>query len=253
MIKKIFIFVFILSLFVLPAFVSAESVNFNSNSYTNYSEEQLVSLIAKLQKQLEEVRKSAVACAISSKDLSIGDGFEDDLRSDVKSLQGFLVEKGFLPKGQDGFFGKKTKAALIAFQAANGLTQTGELNAETRNKIKSMTCRKSYSVDTGKVSDKEKSKEDYSKVKSISLSGNGSVVKWSADGYSKNGFKIVWSKNTNPTYPNREGDKYIYLTESNAVTTSLDAFNGSGTYYVRVCEYLGGSCGVYSNQIQVSL
>lgn len=253
MLKKIFIFVFIISVFVLPAFVSAESVNFNSNSYTNYSEEQLVSLIAKLQKQLEEVRKSSVACVVSSRDLSVGDGFEDDLRSDVKSLQGFLYEKGFLSKKQDGLFGKNTKAALIAFQAANNLVQTGELNSETRNKIKSMTCRKSYSVDSSKINKKENSDDNYSKVKSISLSANGSAVKWSADGYSKNGFKIVWSKNSNPTYPTREGDKYIYLSESNANTTNLDAFSGSGTYYVKVCEYLGGSCGVYSNQIQVSL
>lgn len=253
MLKKISIFVFILSLFVLPAFVSAESVNFNSNSYTNYSEEQLVSLIAKLQKQLEEVRKNAVACTVSSRDLSIGDGFEDDLRSEVKSLQGFLYEKGFLSSKQDGLFGKNTKKALIAFQAANNLAQTGELNTETRNKIKSMTCRKSYSVEAGKKNNKEKNDDDSSKVKSISLSGNGSTVKWSTDGYSKNGFKVVWSKNSNPTYPTREEDKYIYLSESNATTTNLDAFSGSGTYYVKVCEYLGGFCGVYSNQIQVSL
>ncbi|MFA5778199.1 MAG: hypothetical protein WC870_01790 [Candidatus Paceibacterota bacterium] len=94
---------------------------------------------------------------------------------------------------------------------------------------------------------------DSKPVSSISVTGSGSSVAWSVDGYSKNGFKIVWSKNSQPTYPTREGDKYIYLSEPNSRNTSLDAFSGSGMYYVRVCEYLGGACGVYSNQIQVSL
>lgn len=94
---------------------------------------------------------------------------------------------------------------------------------------------------------------DTGPVSSISVTGSGSSVTWSADGYSKNGFKIVWSKNSQPTYPTREGDKYIYLSEPNSRNASLDAFSGSGVYYIRVCEYLGGACGVYSNQIQVSL
>jgi hypothetical protein len=29
--------------------------------------------------------------------------------------------------------------------------------------------------------------------------------------------------------------------------------NGAGTYYVRVCEYVGGACGVYSNELTVSM
>lgn len=94
---------------------------------------------------------------------------------------------------------------------------------------------------------------DTEPVSSISVTGSGSSVTWSVDGYSKNGFKIVWSKNSQPTYPTREGDKYIYLSEPNSRNASLDAFSGSGVYYVRVCEYIGGACGVYSNQIQVSL
>ncbi len=91
------------------------------------------------------------------------------------------------------------------------------------------------------------------KVSSISLSGSGSKVSWSVDGYSSKGFKVVWSKNSGPTYPCRSGDKYHYLSSSSARSDTLTAFAGSGTYYVRVCEYLGGKCGVYSNQITVSL
>lgn len=92
-------------------------------------------------------------------------------------------------------------------------------------------------------------------VTGISLSAySGNKVKWTVNGYSDQGFKVVWSKNTNPTYPTRSGDKYDYIPESTAtVSNTLEAFDGAGTYYVRVCEYLGGACGVYSNQITVTL
>lgn len=91
-------------------------------------------------------------------------------------------------------------------------------------------------------------------VKSITVTSNGSEkVSWKVSGYSEMGFKIVWSKNSTPTYPTRDGDKYIYLSDPEAASTVLDAFDGSGVYYARVCEYLGGKCGVYSNQIKVNL
>ena len=128
------------------------------------------------------------------------------------------------------------------------MEQTGELKSALREKIKTLKCKVKYY--------KAEAKDDVLNmggIKVITLSGSGVSVTWSSVGLIKNGFKIVWSKNSNPTYPTREGDKYIYLSEPTAKSTTLDAFSGSGTYYVRVCEYLGGSCGVYSNQIQVSL
>ncbi len=91
-------------------------------------------------------------------------------------------------------------------------------------------------------------------VSSISLSASGNVVNWSVAGYSANGYKVVWSKTSGPTYPTRSGDKYQYFSNPSQTSSNpLEAFDGSGTYFVRVCEYLGGKCGVYSNQIQVSL
>jgi len=78
-------------------------------------------------------------------------------------------------------------------------------------------------------------------------------IYWTAAGYSKQGFKVVWSLNSSPTYPNRAGDKYHYYTDPNKNSDALTAFDGTGIYYVRVCEYLGGQCGVYSNEIKVEL
>lgn len=91
-------------------------------------------------------------------------------------------------------------------------------------------------------------------VTSISLMlASGTLVKWQTNGYSDKGFKVVWSKTSGPTYPTRATDKYQYLSDPASYKTNISAFDGPGTYYVRVCEYLGGACGVYSNQITVSL
>ncbi|MDD2757837.1 MAG: FecR domain-containing protein [Patescibacteria group bacterium] len=91
-------------------------------------------------------------------------------------------------------------------------------------------------------------------VKSIVLSSSGGgKVSWKVSGYAEKGYKVVWSKNSKPTYPTRTGDKYLYLSEPDSVSATLDAFGGAGTYYVRVCEYLGSACGLYSNEITVNL
>jgi hypothetical protein len=79
------------------------------------------------------------------------------------------------------------------------------------------------------------------------------AIKWIVTGKSAQGFKVVWSKNTHPVYPNRDGDQYHYYSDPITANDTLEAFNGSGTYYVRVCEYLGGACGVYSNELTISL
>jgi hypothetical protein len=91
-------------------------------------------------------------------------------------------------------------------------------------------------------------------VTSISLTDMGSgEVRWKASGYSESGYKLVWSKTSNPTYPCRSTDKYVYYSDPSTVTGKINAFDGEGKYYVRVCEYLGGKCGVYSNQIEITL
>lgn len=93
-------------------------------------------------------------------------------------------------------------------------------------------------------------------VNSISLSGSTAGVgkvnlSWSIDGNSPKGFKIVWSKNSGPTYPLRSGDTYHYLSNSGARADSISGLESGQTYYFRVCEYLGGKCGLYSNEISI--
>lgn len=93
-----------------------------------------------------------------------------------------------------------------------------------------------------------------STVKSIALTaGSDNRISWKTDGNSSKGFKVVWSLNPDPTYPLRSGDRYNYYTEPSKSVDTLSAFSGDGVYYVRVCEYLGGKCGLYSNQIKMAL
>lgn len=254
MIKKFFVYLVLLPLFALPTLTFGRS----STPVANYSEEELVKLIQELQQQLEEIRKNKVQCSVADIDLSIGDGEGDNLREAVEKLQNFLKEKGYFAHKATGYFGKVTRASLINFQKSMNLAPTGELDLASRNSIKTLKCRKDYT--SSKEKDEKKDEKKHSEktdpqhvVSSIALSANGKYVSWSTVGYSKNGFKVVWSKNPQPTFPSREGDAYTYLSDPSASTTNIEPFHGEGKYYVRVCEYLGGSCGTYSNEVKVVL
>ncbi|MFH1426160.1 MAG: fibronectin type III domain-containing protein [Candidatus Kerfeldbacteria bacterium] len=96
--------------------------------------------------------------------------------------------------------------------------------------------------------------EPESIVNSIALSDAGDgKVNWSVDGYSSKGFKLVWSRTSGPEYPLRDGDTYGYYSDPYATSGKVYAHDGTGTYFVRVCQYLGGKCGTYSNQISMYL
>jgi len=81
----------------------------------------------------------------------------------------------------------------------------------------------------------------------------GTMIDWTVVGCSPMGFKVVWSLNEGPTYPTRAGDNYNYVSDPTARSHEIHDVNGAGTYYVRVCQYIGGACGVYSNELIVSM
>jgi len=75
-------------------------------------------------------------------------------------------------------------------------------------------------------------------------------LSWSLkDMTSSMGFKVVVADHENPIYP---GDTYHYLSSPDQRTDYWTDL-GSGTKYFRVCEYLGGKCGIYSNNVTVTL
>lgn len=114
---------------------------------------------------------------------------------------------------------------------------------------------KTYSNEiTVTAESKSKSEESSSGVVSglsLQVQKDGSVakLKWSVDGYSAKGYKVVWSHNSDPTYPCREGDQYHYLSNPDQKEDNISDL--SGKYHFRVCEYLGGKCGKYSNDVEM--
>ena len=100
----------------------------------------------------------------------------------------------------------------------------------------------------------EKEETPTSSVNSITLTdAGGGKITWVVDGTSTNGYKVTWSKTAGPTFPTRETDSYKYISDPSILSATLTVFDGAGSYYVRVCEYLGSVCGTYSNEIQITL
>lgn len=78
----------------------------------------------------------------------------------------------------------------------------------------------------------------------------GVSLSWKVDGFtSEKGFKVVKDDEPLPEYP---GDDYHYYESSERRTDEWTKLESGKTYYFRVCEYLGGKCGVYSNEVSVS-
>ncbi len=85
---------------------------------------------------------------------------------------------------------------------------------------------------------------------SATTENNSAILSWTVNGMSvPKGFKIVSAKHTQPIYP---GDEYVYLSDT-ASRSYVWKGLPEGTNYIRVCEYLGGSCGVYSNEVSVNI
>jgi hypothetical protein len=91
-------------------------------------------------------------------------------------------------------------------------------------------------------------------VGTITLTGEktpeGAVaLSWTANGLAEAGYKIVWSKTPGKAYP---GDKRTFNPLYGYEKTLGPMKPGTGTWYFRVCEWLGETCGVYSNELSFS-
>jgi peptidoglycan hydrolase-like protein with peptidoglycan-binding domain len=254
--KKIILGFAIVSFLCGYGSVSAYSIG--DRDISSYSIDELRAILTQIQKKIEGMKVVEKGCFVSESDLSLGDGEAGVMSADVKRLQDFLREKKFFDYKSTGYFGKLTSAALVTYQKSVGVGGTGVFDSATRLKVHASSCTagKEYAVTTEvKKPTIEKKQYEVQKgsVSSLGISGSESSVTWTVGGYSSQGFKVVWSKTSGATYPTRSTDKYYYTSNPGDRSANLDAFDGSGTYYVRVCEYLGGRCGFYSNEIKVSL
>ncbi len=84
---------------------------------------------------------SALTCADFSENL-----FRTDENDNVKVLQDFLYEKGYLKVLPNGYFGPGTFAAVKEYQTANGINPTGVVGSVTRRSLKAATCAASLLV-----------------------------------------------------------------------------------------------------------
>jgi hypothetical protein len=79
------------------------------------------------------------------------------------------------------------------------------------------------------------------------LNGTSANLSWTTKNLaSPKGYYIVMAETPNPTFP---GNKFMLAssaTDLNAVWTELEA---GKTYYFRLCENVGGACGLFSNQV----
>jgi hypothetical protein len=76
-------------------------------------------------------------------------------RQDIRRAQEALKDKGHDPGLIDGAMGPQTIKAIKAFQNANGIKETGRLDAETANKLgfeKAATSTESRTMDKGQTS-----------------------------------------------------------------------------------------------------
>jgi len=79
--------------------------------------------------------------------------------------------------------------------------------------------------------------------------GAGKVtLNWTLTGSSPYGFKVVSSRNSDPTYPAREGDQAVFISSDNRSYT-WSGLNAGTTYHFRVGIYNSGKIVSYSNDV----
>jgi hypothetical protein len=84
----------------------------------------------------------------------------------------------------------------------------------------------------------------------LNSAGAGAVT-WTPSHQPQEGYKLVWSTTTGPVYPGNNASFYEPHKTSGDITWS--GATAGGTYYVRICEYRGGACGIYSNEVVINL
>src|SRR5258708_6992364 len=97
---------------------------------------QIAALLAQIQQLQAQLGTSGSSSSYNfTSDLTVG-----SKGAQVTSLQTFLISKGFLKVAATGYFGGLTKAALAAFQAANGISPAaGYFGPKTRAFVNSMS------------------------------------------------------------------------------------------------------------------
>lgn len=93
------------------------------------------------------------------------------------------------------------------------------------------------------------SEEDRTSIVLNGYSSGGKVnLSWASGFASAKGFKVIVSDAPGVTFP---GNSHHLVLSSTATTDSWENLEKGKTFYFRVCENLGSSCGIYSNEISI--
>ncbi len=134
----------------------------------------------------------------------------------VKALQKRLKELGFYTKSIDGDYGNTTKAAVIAFQNANGLTDSGKATETTLNKLYSASAKDAdYLTDEENAKNEEDEEDEY-----IPDTGNDS------DNVEVNGYTTLRWGDTGPAVKKLQEA----LKNRGYYSGKIDSTFGSGVY-----------------------
>jgi hypothetical protein len=79
-------------------------------------------------------------------------------------------------------------------------------------------------------------------------SGGKANLSWTSGFASAKGFKVIVSDASGVAFP---GSSHHLVLSSTATSDSWENLEKGKTYYFRVCENLGSSCGIYSNEISL--
>lgn len=89
----------------------------------------------------------------------------------------------------------------------------------------------------------------------ISVTGTATqgtvVINWiPKDINAAKGFRVMYGSTTDLQFP---GSEFLLATDPGARSVSLNTLEVGKTYFFRVCENLGSTCGVYSNEIRLTV
>ncbi|HNZ84165.1 MAG TPA: hypothetical protein PKL98_02785 [Candidatus Pacearchaeota archaeon] len=109
---------------------------------------------------------------------------------------------------------------------------------------------------TKTISSSNKSSSSNSSTNSeieLSQGENDGEVEWNIDKSAEDGYMLLWSKKSEPTYPKRSGDYNRYYSSPGARSGKIGTSGGTGTFYTRLCALNEDmDCGSYSNEIKVT-
>jgi hypothetical protein len=201
----------------------------------------LLAQISSLQAQLGTTTTTSSSSMMFTTDLTIG-----STGASVTALQNWLISKGFtISAGATGYFGAQTKAALAAYQAANGISPAAgyfgpitraKVNAAAGSTTTTTTGGTTTTTTTGTLSGNEGSIDNFKVIGATNTSLNASDsdtvygFEFKAGGsdlaVNRIDFDIYNSNGTGSTHPWNVFDKATLMNGTHTVAT-VDASNSS--------------------------